>query len=71
MGGRKKRANLTGFCCGAFVAIKDANGTYVRVLQFCEDTVPADDMPAGVRHGRKMKALSDQGTITIRRLSEG
>lgn len=66
-----KCADLAGFGCGAFLTIKDANGTYVRVPQFCEYTMPTDDMPVGVRHGGKMKALSDQGAITVKQLGEG
>lgn len=63
-GRRRKRADLAGFGCGALLSVKDADGTYVRVPQFSEYTMPTDDMPVGVRHGGKMKALSDQGAIT-------
>lgn len=66
--GRVKRADLAGFGCVALFPIKDADGTYARVSQFSEYTMPTDDVPVGVWHGCKMEALSDQGAITVRPL---
>lgn len=64
---KRERADLAGFGCAALFSIKDANGTYVSVSQFCEYTVPAEDMPVGMRHGCEMKALGDEGAIAVGR----
>lgn len=66
--GRMKCADLAGFGCVALLSVKDANGTYVRISQFCQYSMPTDDVPMGVRHGCKMEALSDKGAIAIRPL---
>lgn len=61
----KKHADLTGFGCAALFSIKDADGTDIRIFQFCEYAMPADDVSVGVWNGRKVKTLGDEGAITI------
>lgn len=62
---RRKCVDLAGLGCVALFSIKDANSTYVRLSQFCEYTMPADDVSVRVWYGCKMKALRDKGAITI------
>jgi hypothetical protein len=55
--------HFVALCDGALFAIKHADGSNAMFPEFVDETIPPQDVPVFVRHGRKVEPLCDKSSI--------